>query len=59
MLKITKPAEVTEGFHGILYGKPKVFLQASNFAEKLLLLKLNSLKLNIWEMMRNELGHHT
>lgn len=24
MLKITKPAEVTEGFHGILYGKPKV-----------------------------------
>ena len=24
MLKITKPAEVKEGFHGILYGKPKV-----------------------------------
>ena len=24
MLKITKPAEITEGFHGILYGKPKV-----------------------------------
>lgn len=24
MLKITKPAEVREGFHGILYGKPKV-----------------------------------
>lgn len=23
MLKITKPAEVREGFHGILYGKPK------------------------------------
>lgn len=24
MLKITKPAEAKEGFHGILYGKPKV-----------------------------------
>lgn len=24
MLKITKPADVKEGFHGILYGKPKV-----------------------------------
>lgn len=24
MLKITKPAEVKEGFHGTLYGKPKV-----------------------------------
>lgn len=24
MIKITKPAEVREGFHGILYGKPKV-----------------------------------
>lgn len=24
MIKITKPAEVKEGFHGILYGKPKV-----------------------------------
>ena len=24
MIKITKPSEVTEGFHGILYGKPKV-----------------------------------
>jgi hypothetical protein len=24
MLKITKPVEVREGFHGILYGKPKV-----------------------------------
>ena len=23
MLKITKPAEVREGFHGLLYGKPK------------------------------------
>jgi len=24
MLKITKPTEIKEGFHGILYGKPKV-----------------------------------
>lgn len=24
MLKITKPAEIREGFHGIVYGKPKV-----------------------------------
>jgi phage nucleotide-binding protein len=24
MIKISKPSEITEGFHGILYGKPKV-----------------------------------